>query len=161
MKLVAMLVTALSLLTSGVASAQSGGAAAADADRTATVQGSQTIKITRSGSQQSSEGPAEHFTGSARIDPWASRGRLADDVQAENDKLRSLDCCPNCDLAFEIAAADLSIISGNILLYVCPGCGLTKAESRMEARRKMRARIAELSRLLIWLKLRTLKRERQ
>jgi len=72
MKLVATLVTALSLLTSGVASAQAGGAAAADAPRTATVQGSQAIKITRSGSQQSSEGPAEHFTGSARIDPLFS-----------------------------------------------------------------------------------------
>lgn len=73
MKLVATLVTALSLLTSGVASVQTGGAAAAaDASRTATVQGSQTIKITRSGSQQSSEGPAEHFTGSARIDPLFS-----------------------------------------------------------------------------------------
>jgi len=69
MKLVATLVTALSLLASGVASAQAGGEAAADAPRTATVQGSQTIKITRRGSQQSSEGPAEHFTGSARIDP--------------------------------------------------------------------------------------------
>lgn len=72
MKLVAMLVTVLSLLTSGVASAQARGAAVADASRTATIQGSHTIKITRSGSQQSSEGPAEHFTGSARIDPLFS-----------------------------------------------------------------------------------------
>ena len=68
MKLVATLVTALSLLTSGVASAQAGGGAVADAPRTVTVQGSQTINIIRSGSQQSSDGPAEHFTGSARID---------------------------------------------------------------------------------------------
>ena len=72
MKLVATLVTALSLLTSGVASGQAGGAATPDAPRTTTVQGSQTIKITRSGSQQSSEGPAEHFTGSVRIDPLFS-----------------------------------------------------------------------------------------
>ena len=72
MKLVGTLVTALFLLTSGVASAQAGGAAAADAPRTATVQSSQTIKITRSGSQQSSEGSTEHFTGSARIDPLFS-----------------------------------------------------------------------------------------
>lgn len=69
MKLVATLVTALCLLTSGVASAQAGSTAAADAPRTGAVQGSPTIKITRSGSQQSSEGPAEHFTGSGRIDP--------------------------------------------------------------------------------------------
>jgi 4-carboxymuconolactone decarboxylase len=71
MKLVATLVTALSLLTAGVASAQAGGAAA-DAPRTTTARGSQTIKITRSGSQQSSEGPVEHFTGSARIDSLVS-----------------------------------------------------------------------------------------
>jgi 4-carboxymuconolactone decarboxylase len=71
MRLVATLVTALSLLTSGVASAQ-GDAAAGEGPRTDTVQGSQTIKITRSGSRQSSEGPAEHFTGSARIDPLFS-----------------------------------------------------------------------------------------
>ena len=72
MKLVATLVTALSLLISEFASAQAGGAAVADAPRTATDQGSQMIKVTRSGSQQSSEGPAEHFTGSARIDPLFS-----------------------------------------------------------------------------------------
>jgi 4-carboxymuconolactone decarboxylase len=72
MKLAATLVTALCLLTSGIASAQTGGAAAADAPRAATVQGSQTIEITRSGSPQTSEGPAEHFTGSARIDPLFS-----------------------------------------------------------------------------------------
>ena len=71
MKLVATLVTALSLLTSltsGLASAQAGGAAAPEAPRTATVQGSQTINIIRSGSHQSSEAPAEHFTGSARVE---------------------------------------------------------------------------------------------
>jgi 4-carboxymuconolactone decarboxylase len=71
MKLVATLVTTLCLLTSGAA-AQAGGAATADAPRTNAVQGSQTIKITRSGLQQSSEGTAEHFTGAARIDPLFS-----------------------------------------------------------------------------------------
>ena len=72
MKLVATLVTAISLLTSGVASAQAAGATA-DAPRTPTVQGSQMVKITRRGSQQSSEiPPAEHFTGSASIDPLFS-----------------------------------------------------------------------------------------
>ena len=72
MKLVITLVTALSLLTLGVASAQAGGGSNANAPRAAVVQGSQTIKITRSGSQQSTEGLAEHFTGSARIDPLFS-----------------------------------------------------------------------------------------
>jgi 4-carboxymuconolactone decarboxylase len=68
MKLVAAVVTALSLLASGAAFAQAGGTSASDDPRTAAVQNSQTIKITRSGSQQSSKGPAEHFTGSVRID---------------------------------------------------------------------------------------------
>lgn len=72
MKLVATLFAALSLLSSGAASAQAAVASGADAPQTATVQSSQTIKITRSGSQQSSKGPAEHFTGSARIDPLFS-----------------------------------------------------------------------------------------
>ena len=72
MKLVATLFAALLLLSSGAASAQAAGASGADAPQTATVQSSQTIKITRSGSQQSSTGPAEHFTGSARIDPLFS-----------------------------------------------------------------------------------------
>ena len=72
MKLLATMVTALSLLASGATFSQTGGPSASDAPRTATVQGSQKIKITRRGSQQSSEGPAEHFTGSARIDPLFS-----------------------------------------------------------------------------------------
>jgi hypothetical protein len=49
---------------------------------------------------------------------------------AHPDQLRSLDYCPNCNRAFEIAAVDLSIISGNIVLFVCPSCGLTKAENQ-------------------------------
>jgi hypothetical protein len=65
-------------------------------------------------------------------------------VPANPDQPRSLDCCPNCNAVFEIAAVDLSIVSGNIVLFVCPACGLTKAENRTEARRKIRARIAEL-----------------
>lgn len=72
MKLVTTLVTALFWLTSEVAFPQAGGAATADAPLTATVQDSQTIKITRSGSQPSSPGSAEHFSGSARIDPLFS-----------------------------------------------------------------------------------------
>lgn len=65
-----------------------------------------------------------------------------------------LDYCPNCNLVFEIAAVDLSIISGNIVLFVCPNCGLTKAENRTETRRKLRVRIAELDRLIRRLKTR-------
>ena len=72
----------------------------------------------------------------------------------------SLDHCPHCNLPFEIGAVDLSLVSGNTLLFLCPGCGLTRAESRTEARRKLRARIDELSRLLVELKSKTLKRGR-
>jgi hypothetical protein len=75
----------------------------------------------------------------------------------KNDHLRSLDYCPDCHLAFEIVAADLSVISGSILLFACPGCGLTKAETRTEVRHKLRARFTELGRLLSSLKT---KRER-
>lgn len=51
MKLLAAMVMSLSLLAS------------------ASAQDSQTIKITRSGSQPSRQGPAENFTGSVRVDP--------------------------------------------------------------------------------------------
>jgi hypothetical protein len=79
-------------------------------------------------------------------------------MQVTNNYLLGSDHCPHCNLPFEIAAVDLSLVSGNTLLFVCPGCGLTRAESRTEARRKLRARIAELSRLLVELKSRTIKR---
>jgi 4-carboxymuconolactone decarboxylase len=72
MKLLATMVTALSLLASGATFSQTGGPSASDAPQTGSLQGSQAIKITRSGSQPSAEGPAEHFTGSARIDPLFS-----------------------------------------------------------------------------------------
>ena len=72
MKLLATIVTALFLLGSGAASGQAAGPLAFDAPQTASPQGGQTIKITRSGSQPSTEGPAEYFIGSARIDPLFS-----------------------------------------------------------------------------------------
>ncbi len=68
MKLFASTVISLSLFASGAAHAQAGAAAGSGAAPTALVQDSQTIKITRSGSQQSSKGPAEYFTGSVRIE---------------------------------------------------------------------------------------------
>jgi hypothetical protein len=74
-------------------------------------------------------------------------------VPAHPDQPRSLDYCPDCNLAFEIAAVDLSIISGNVVLFVCPSCGLTKAENPNGHRRKIRVRIAELDRLLRRLKI--------
>jgi len=68
MKLFATMVTALSLLASSSTFAQAEGPSASEAPQTAQLQDSQTIKITRSGSQPSPLVPAEHFTGSVRID---------------------------------------------------------------------------------------------
>jgi 4-carboxymuconolactone decarboxylase len=64
MKRIATMVTALSLLASASTFAQAGGPSASDAPS----QGSQTIRITRSGSRPSPQVPAEHFTGSVRVD---------------------------------------------------------------------------------------------
>ncbi len=77
MKLLATMVTALSLFGSGVAFSQAAGPLPFDAAQTASPPGGQTITITRSGSQPSTEGPAEHFTGSARIDPLFSANALS------------------------------------------------------------------------------------
>ena len=72
MKLIAKMITGVSLLASAAAFAQGGGARAIDASQTASLQASRTIKITRSGSQLPAKGPAEHFTGSVSIDPLFS-----------------------------------------------------------------------------------------
>jgi 4-carboxymuconolactone decarboxylase len=64
MKLLAATVISLSLLAS--ASAQTNKARAASGPQ---APGSQPIRIMRSGSQPSRQGPAENFTGSVRVDP--------------------------------------------------------------------------------------------
>jgi quercetin dioxygenase-like cupin family protein len=70
MKLLATTVISLALLTAASAHAnQAGAASGSGAAPAASVQDSQTITITRSGSQPSRKGPAEYFTGSVRIDP--------------------------------------------------------------------------------------------
>ncbi|MDZ7292804.1 MAG: carboxymuconolactone decarboxylase family protein [candidate division KSB1 bacterium] len=63
MKLLVTTIMSLSLLASAFAQSNQAGAASTSA------QDSQTIKITRRGSQPSRLGPAENFTGSVRIDP--------------------------------------------------------------------------------------------
>ena len=69
MKLLAATVMSLSLLASASAQTNQAGAdLGTGAAQTGSVQDSQTIKITRSGSQPSRQGPAENFTGSVRID---------------------------------------------------------------------------------------------
>jgi 4-carboxymuconolactone decarboxylase len=72
MKLLATVLTAFSLFASAATFAQAAGPAASDGSRSASLQGSQAIKITRSGSQPSARGPVEHFTGSVRLDPLFS-----------------------------------------------------------------------------------------
>jgi hypothetical protein len=72
-------------------------------------------------------------------------------VADEGERQRGQDYCPDCNHPFEIAAVKFSL-SGNALLFVCPSCGLTKAETRAEAGRKLRIRIAELDRLMRKLK---------
>jgi 4-carboxymuconolactone decarboxylase len=59
--------TAITLFLFASASAQTNQAESATGIGAA--QGSQTIRITRSGSQPSRQGPAENFTGSVRVDP--------------------------------------------------------------------------------------------
>jgi 4-carboxymuconolactone decarboxylase len=67
MKLVAATVMSISLLDS--VSAQTNQAEATSGSGVAQALGSQSIRITRGGSQPSRQGPAENFTGSVRVDP--------------------------------------------------------------------------------------------
>ncbi len=70
MRLLAATVMSLSLLALAFAYAnQARAASGSDAPRVASSEDSQTISITRSGSQPSVKGAAEYFTGSVRIDP--------------------------------------------------------------------------------------------
>jgi quercetin dioxygenase-like cupin family protein len=68
MKLFAATFISLSLFASAASHAQTA-AAKTDVSPTASVQRSQTITITRSGSQPSRQAPAQYFTGSVRIEP--------------------------------------------------------------------------------------------
>jgi hypothetical protein len=46
----------------------------------------------------------------------------------ENNDLFGSDHCPDCNMAFAIAAVDLSLIWGGTV-FVCPVCDLTSAET--------------------------------
>jgi hypothetical protein len=72
MKLLATTFTAFSLLASASAFAQAGGRSASDPSQIESLQGSQAIKVTRSGSQPPAVGSADHFTGSVHVDPLFS-----------------------------------------------------------------------------------------
>lgn len=70
MKRLVAIVASLSLLASACASANQARAVSGPASPSvASRQDSQTITITRSGSQPSRQGPPENFTGSVRVDP--------------------------------------------------------------------------------------------
>jgi quercetin dioxygenase-like cupin family protein len=70
MKLLAATVISFFLLALASAHAnQARAASGSDAPPVASSEDSQTISITRSGSQPSAKGPAEYFTGSVRVDP--------------------------------------------------------------------------------------------
>jgi quercetin dioxygenase-like cupin family protein len=70
LKLIATTATSLSLLAWGVThTAQARVAAEPGVPATASIQDTQRIIVTRNGSRPSQRGPAESFTGSARIDP--------------------------------------------------------------------------------------------
>jgi hypothetical protein len=70
MKLLAATVMSLSLLASAPAHATEASASSGAGGHLAVSnEDSQTITITRSGSQPSRKGPVEYFTGSVRIDP--------------------------------------------------------------------------------------------
>jgi quercetin dioxygenase-like cupin family protein len=68
MKLFAATFISLSLFASAASHRQTG-AAKTEVSPTVSVQRSQTINITRSGSRQSSQASTQHFTGSVRIEP--------------------------------------------------------------------------------------------
>lgn len=57
------------------------------------------------------------------------------------------DDCPHCKRQFEIAAVSYDFFL-NVVLFVCPDCGLVKAETPPDARRNLRIRISALERLL-------------
>ena len=69
MKLLATMIMSLLLLASAPSLSDQARAAGSGAPPVASVKDSLTISITRAGSQPSAQGPAEHFTGTVRIDP--------------------------------------------------------------------------------------------
>ena len=114
MKLLAATVMSLFLLALAFAHAnQTRAASESGATPAASSEDSQMINITRSGSQPSSKGPAEYFTGTVRIDPL---------FQA-NDPARAL----GASVTFEPGARTAwhTHPLGQILI-VTAGCGLVQ-----------------------------------
>jgi transposase-like protein len=73
-------------------------------------------------------------------------------VSVENKFAHEPDVCPYCKRPFEITAVKLSLLGRNVALFVCPTCGLARAETLDEARSKLRHRVSALERMLWELK---------
>ena len=58
------------------------------------------------------------------------------------------DTCPHCNQPLEIAAVNPTFFGQSVVLFVCPGCGLVKRETRDKARQQLRRRISVLEALL-------------
>jgi hypothetical protein len=69
-------------------------------------------------------------------------------VSVENNRSHESEDCPHCKRLLEIAAVNLTLSGRNVALFVCPICGLARAETRNEAHSKLRHRIAVLERML-------------
>jgi hypothetical protein len=70
-------------------------------------------------------------------------------VSVENKCSDESDDCPDCRRLLEIAAIKLSFFGRNVALFVCPNCGLARAEPIDE---KLRHQISVLERMLRKLK---------
>ena len=69
-------------------------------------------------------------------------------MSVEDNPRDESDYCPDCKELLEIAAINLTLSGRNVALFVCPNCGLARAETRNEARSKLRLRISALERML-------------
>jgi transposase-like protein len=73
-------------------------------------------------------------------------------VSVENNHSHESDDCPHCKRRLEIAATNFTLLGRIVALFVCPNCGLARAETRNEVRSKLRHRISALERMLWVLK---------
>jgi hypothetical protein len=73
-------------------------------------------------------------------------------MSLQNKCSHESDDCPHCKRPFDIAAVSYDFLNLNVVLFVCPGCGLVEAETPENAQRKLRIRISALDQLLRELK---------
>jgi hypothetical protein len=80
------------------------------------------------------------------------RLRDEDMVSVESKHSHESDDCPHCKRLPEIAAINLTLLGRSVALFVCPNCGLARAETPSKARGGLRHRISTLERGLRGLK---------